>query len=95
MTIDNARKKELAELAEFISIDYCPHSMVLPELIADALARCSTAVLTMGISAHDPGLLEIVARFRPSSYPMTVYTVAYGEPPGLDGRAVQPEIAVL
>ncbi len=67
----------------------------LPELIADALARCSTAVLTMGISAHDPGLLEIVARFRPSSYPMTVYTVAYGEPPGLDGRAVQPEIAVL
>lgn len=35
MTIDNARKKELAELAEFISIDYCPHSMVLPELITE------------------------------------------------------------
>ncbi|MFO1404626.1 MAG: hypothetical protein U1E96_08595 [Azonexus sp.] len=67
----------------------------LSELIADALAKCSTAVLTLGVSASDPGLPEIVARFRPSSYRMTVYTVAYSDPPRLDGRPVQPEIAVL
>ena len=67
----------------------------LPELIADALAKCRTAVLTMGIAASSPGLREINARFRPSSYPMTVHTVGYGDPPDLDGRLVQPEIAVL
>lgn len=67
----------------------------LPELVADALSLCSTAVLTMGISARAPELRDITARFRPASYTMTVYTVAYGEPPDLDGRPVQPEVAVL
>jgi hypothetical protein len=67
----------------------------LPELVADALSLCSTAVLTLGISSRDPGLQELATRFRPASYAMTVYTVAYGEPPDLDGRPVQPEVAVL
>lgn len=67
----------------------------LPELVADALANCGTSVLTLGISTRDPVLQEITARFRPASYAMTVYTVAYGEPPDLDGRPVQPEVAVL
>ena len=78
----------------FLAAD-AKHAPTLTELVADALAKCSTAVLTMGISTHDPGLQEIVARFCPSHYRMTVYTVAYGDPPGLDGRPVQPEIAVL
>ena len=34
MRVNNVRKKELADFAEFISIDYCPQGMVLPELIA-------------------------------------------------------------
>lgn len=67
----------------------------LPELIADALAKCRTEVLTMGIAAGSSGLQAINERFRPSSYRMTVHTVGYGDPPGLDGRLVQPEIAVL
>lgn len=35
MKINDVRKKELADLAEFISTDYCPHDMVSPELIAE------------------------------------------------------------
>lgn len=34
MEISNARKNELIELAEFISNEYCPNSIILPELIA-------------------------------------------------------------
>ncbi len=78
----------------FLAVD-AKRAPPLLELIVDALANCRTAVLTMGISNQDPSLREIVARFCPSSYPMTVYTVAYGEAPGLDERLVLPEIAVL
>ncbi|HNE13479.1 MAG TPA: hypothetical protein PLJ14_02845 [Accumulibacter sp.] len=67
----------------------------MQELVADALAKCSTPVLTMGLSDRDPDLQNIIVRFRPSSYAMTVYTVCYADLPGLDGRPVQPEIAVL
>lgn len=35
MGISDVRKKELADFAEFISIDYCPQGMVSPELIAN------------------------------------------------------------
>ena len=34
MRVNNVRKKELADFAEFISIDCCPQGMVFPELIA-------------------------------------------------------------
>lgn len=34
MEISNVRKKELIELAEFISDDFCPKGMILPEIIA-------------------------------------------------------------
>ena len=35
MGISNVRKNELADLAEFISTDYCPNGLVLPEIIAE------------------------------------------------------------
>lgn len=35
MEINEIRKKELADFAEFISSDYCPYGLVLPEKIAE------------------------------------------------------------
>jgi Zn-dependent peptidase ImmA (M78 family) len=35
MGISDVRKKEIADLAEFISTDYCPQGVVSPELIAE------------------------------------------------------------
>ncbi len=35
MEISSIRKKEIAELAEFISNEYCPKGVVLPEVIAE------------------------------------------------------------
>ena len=34
MEINSTRKKEIADLAEFISTEYCPKGIVYPELIA-------------------------------------------------------------
>ena len=35
--LNNQRKAELAELAEFISMEYCPQGIVLPEIIAEKM----------------------------------------------------------
>lgn len=64
-------------------------------LLQDALALCNTRVLTVGLHAKHPWLEQLIKRFRPSTYQTGVYTVSYDQEMLLDGRPVQPEVAIL
>lgn len=64
-------------------------------LLQDALALCSTNVLTVGFHAEHPLLEKLIRRFRPSTYQTCVYTVSFDQAMSLDGRPVQPEVAIL
>jgi hypothetical protein len=71
----------------------------LPDLVAalvsDALARCPTPVLTLGLYAEHPCLPRLLEEFRPLTYRTRIYAVDFGEEFVLDGRPVWPEPAVL
>lgn len=71
----------------------------LPDLVAalvsDALARCPTPVLTLGLYAEHPCLPRLLEEFRPLTYRTRIYAVEFGEELALDGRPVWPEPAIL
>jgi hypothetical protein len=63
-------------------------------LLPDLLARCSTAVASLGLHASHP-LIPIVKRLKPISYPARVYAVSFDERHLPNGRPAQPEAALL
>lgn len=63
-------------------------------LISDALSHCRTPVAALGFHAGHPAL-DAIARFKPIRYASLIYSVAFGAPPRLDSRPVQPEAALL
>jgi hypothetical protein len=65
------------------------------DLVRDAMAICPSKVLTLGLHAGHPWSKRLQRAFRPAVYRTKVYLVHYGERPALDGRPVQPEVAVL
>lgn len=67
----------------------------LVDLLRDALSLCATRVMTLGLSAEHAWVREIVKAFRPAIYRTGIYVVHFGEPPTLDARPPQPEVAVL
>jgi hypothetical protein len=64
-------------------------------LVAEALARCPTPVLTFGLYADHPCLPRLLEEFRPLTYRTRIYAVDFGEALALDGRPVWPEPAIL
>ncbi len=64
-------------------------------LIQDALKHCTTPVLTLGLHDQHPWLDKLTRTFRPLSYRTRIYAVNFDGPIALDGRAAQPEAAVL
>jgi hypothetical protein len=68
---------------------------LMAELVADALARCPTPVLAMGLYAEHPCLPRLLQEFRPLTYRTRIYAVDFGEALVLDGRPVWPEPAIL
>lgn len=65
------------------------------DLIRDALALCSTEVLTLGLHERHPWLTELNRKFKPFDYRAHIYTVSFGENPSMDTRPAQPEVAIL
>lgn len=68
---------------------------IFSSLLQDALALSSTKVLTFGLHAKHPLLEQLIKQFHPSTYQTSVYTVSYGQAMPLDGRPIQPEVAIL
>lgn len=63
-------------------------------LIDGLLARCATPVASLGLHAGHAWLAALRRRTA-LRYPATVYAVEFDEAARLDGRAVQPEVALL
>lgn len=76
-----------------------PAPLNLTEVLADALALCPTAVLTLGLHADHPWLKRLEAVFRPARYRTRIYAVDFPssglDSPQLDSRPAQPEVALL
>jgi hypothetical protein len=67
----------------------------LVALLQDALAICPSEVLTLGLHSAHPALPALRRAFKPACYRTLIYAVSFDELPELDGRPVQPEVAVL
>lgn len=80
----------LAFLAAAPTLDVTPRA-----LVEDALARCATQTLTLGLWSGHPWLDALVSTFRPWTYRTQIYTVRFDEGASLDGRPAQPEVALL
>lgn len=82
-------------LAFFALAPHCQPSLI--DLVADALALCPTAVLTLGLHGTHPCLPQLESAFCPAQYRTRIYAVDFSsEPvPELDGRPAQPEVALL
>ncbi|HVE52766.1 MAG TPA: hypothetical protein VNB23_05235 [Ramlibacter sp.] len=75
-----------------------------PGLLADAaaagamlrglVAQCTTPVAAIGLHPAHP-LLPAVAQLAPLRYRARIYAVEFDTPAGLDGRPIQPEVALL
>jgi hypothetical protein len=63
-------------------------------LLRDALQRCATEAAVIGLHDQHPLLSELTA-LKPLIYRTRLYAVSYADKPLLDGRAVQPEVALL
>jgi hypothetical protein len=64
------------------------------KLLQDALARCNTEIATIGLHASH-STLGLLSCLKPTTYPTRLYVVSYDDMPILDGRPIQPEIALL
>lgn len=67
----------------------------LVPMIRDALAICTTKVLTLGFHAAHPAIPDLIRVFQPALYRSIVYSVCFAERLLWDGRPVQPEVAIL
>ncbi|MBK5142956.1 GNAT family N-acetyltransferase [Budviciaceae bacterium BWR-B9] len=64
-------------------------------LIDDALSRCTTRVLTLGLASSHPMLKAVIKRFQPLNYKTCLYGVdLVASPPWLQ-QAIAPEAAIL
>lgn len=70
------------------------HRETAGRLIADLLSHCPTPVAAIGLGDGHP-LTPVVAAFKPLTYRTIVYAVEFEEQAQLDGRPVQPEVALL
>jgi hypothetical protein len=66
----------------------------LAELLRGLIAHCPTPVAAIGLHDGHP-LVPVVSRLAPLTYRTRVYAVEFDEPAQLDGRPVQPEVALL
>ena len=97
------RRVELPQMGRafnhsFMAFFACARDVGLPQVLAlveDALARCATPVLTLGLQAQHPYLPALLRHFKPLHYRTRIYAVHFEEPPALDGRMAQPEVATL
>ncbi|BCO27502.1 hypothetical protein MIZ03_2390 [Rhodoferax lithotrophicus] len=63
-------------------------------LLSDLLSHCQTPVAALGLRSGHP-LIPVVSSFKPLSYCAKVYAVEFDSAAQLDGRPVQPEVALL
>ena len=84
---------DLAQLAFLMVSPSLEHKIVA--LLEDALSINTTAVLALGLHAQHPWLTALKRAFCPEVYKTCLYAVNFDAPPTLDGRAAQPEVAVL
>lgn len=63
-------------------------------LLSDLLSHCQTPVAALGLRPDHP-LTSVVSSFKPLSYCAKVYAVEFDSAAQLDGRPVQPEVALL
>jgi len=71
-----------------------PNEMVA--LVADALALCSSEVLTLGLHGNHPALPTLFRAFKPASYRTLIYSVNFDDGRlNFDDRPVQPEVSIL
>lgn len=64
-------------------------------LIADALARCPTPLLTLSLSVDNPQCDQIINAFKPFVYKTCIYRVHFNEPLQWQNRPIQLEAAIL
>ncbi|MDX8390918.1 MAG: hypothetical protein R8M38_10570, partial [Mariprofundaceae bacterium] len=64
------------------------------DLVRDILSQCTTEAAVIGLNDVHP-LLEELKTLKPLVYRTHLYTVSYADKPLIDGRAAQPEIALL
>lgn len=84
---------DLSYLAFFATAPHMEHEWIA--LVEDALSLASTAAVTLALHEQHPSLERLRQRFKPVIYRSGIYSVNFGPPPLLDGRAAQPEVAVL
>lgn len=70
------------------------HRETACSLMRDLLSHCPTPVAAIGLGAGHP-LTPVIAAFKPLTYRTLVYAVEFEESADLDGRPVQPEVALL
>lgn len=70
------------------------HRDTAGRLMRDLLSHCPTPVAAIGLGDGHP-LTPVVAAFKPLTYRTLVYAVEFEEKADLDGRPVQPEVALL
>jgi hypothetical protein len=63
-------------------------------LLSDLLSHCQTPVAALGLRSGHP-LTSVVTSFKPLLYRAKVYAVEFESAAQLDGRPVQPEVALL
>ena len=97
-----ARKVELPPVGEsldqtFLSFLAAPLKQpgLFVDLVSDAAALCPSKVLVLGLNSQHPCSALIQRKFKPLMYRTRVYVVGFGGVLELDGRPVQPEVAVL
>lgn len=96
------RRVSLPRVGEALDLAYLAFLAVSPPLepqltalLEDALSLNTTTVLSLGLHDSHPQLARLTRTFRPAIYRTWIYTVDFGTPLNLDGRAAQPEVAVL
>ncbi len=96
------RRVSLPRVGQSLDLAYLAFLAVSPALepqltalLEDALFLNPAAVLSLGLHDGHPQLARLTRTFRPAIYRIWIYTVDFGTPLNLDGRAAQPEVAVL
>ncbi|MDX8412383.1 MAG: hypothetical protein R8K46_11025 [Mariprofundaceae bacterium] len=64
------------------------------DMFRDVLSRCDAETAVIGLH-HEHPLLNALASLKPLVYRTQIYAVSYADKPSLDGRPVQPEVALL